>query len=257
VAGIYVRATNKLAGRRGIHMCGFFMPILNATTYTVMLLDDHEMVRQGIELGLSKESDLDVIGSFGTGRELLEALAFQPVDVVVMDFILGPSDIDGLSLIQALNRRFNKCRPIVMTSRYAPATVPLALKAGSWGVLDKTQKLTELIAAIRTVAQGRIYLQPCMLPSLQGLQPVIDVSKMKSKVELSAPLQLNACLTPKEQEVLRCFLDGMSVNSIAAKFSRSASTISTQKQSAYRKLGIRSDSEFFKMTQQFGEPRYL
>lgn len=247
-------ATNKSVVRRGIHMCGFFMPILNATTYTVMLLDDHEMVRQGIELGLSKESDLDVIGSFGTGRELLEALALQPVDVVVMDFILGPSDIDGLSLIQALNRRFNKCRPIVVTSRYAPATVPLALKAGSWGVLDKTQKLTELIAAIRTVAQGRIYLQPCMLPSLQGMQPALEVSKMKSQVEFSSPLQLNACLTPKEQEVLRCFLGGMSVNSIAAKFSRSASTISTQKQSAYRKLGIRSDSELFKMTQQFGEP---
>jgi DNA-binding NarL/FixJ family response regulator len=54
--------------------------------------------------------------------------------------------------------------------------------------------------------------------------------------------------------VLRCFLDGMTVNSIAAKFSRSASTISTQKQSAYRKLGISSDSELFKFSYQFGEP---
>ncbi len=230
------------------------MPISNSNVYTVMLLDDHEMVRQGIELGLNEEADLDVIGSFGTGRELMEALALRPVDVVVMDFILGPSDIDGLSLIQALNRRFSKCRPVVVTSHYTPATISLALKAGSWGVLGKTQKMTELITAIRTVAQGRIYLQPCMLPPLQGMQPVLDIAKMKSKVEFSVPLQLNACLTPKEQEVLRCFLDGMSVNSIAAKFSRSASTISTQKQSAYRKLGIRSDSELFKFTRQFGEP---
>ncbi|WP_228758377.1 response regulator transcription factor [Pseudomonas pisciculturae] len=230
------------------------MPISNSNVYTVMLLDDHEMVRQGIELGLNEEADLDVIGSFGTGRELMEALALRPVDVVVMDFILGPSDIDGLSLIQALNRRFSKCRPVVVTSHYTPATISMALKAGSWGVLGKTQKLTELITAIRTVAQGRIYLQPCMLPPLQGMQPVLDIAKMKSKVEFSVPLQLNACLTPKEQEVLRCFLDGMSVNSIAAKFSRSASTISTQKQSAYRKLGIRSDSELFKFTRQFGEP---
>ncbi len=77
---------------------------------------------------------------------------------------------------------------------------------------------------------------------------------MKSRVELSTLLQMNACPTPKEQEVLRCFLDGMTVNSIAAKFSRSASTISTQKQSAYRKLGISSDSELFKFSYQFGEP---
>ena len=79
--------------------------------YTVMLLDDHEMVRQGIELGLNKEGDFDVIGSFGTGRDLLEALSRRPADVVVMDFILAPSDSDGLSLLQALNRRFGKCRP--------------------------------------------------------------------------------------------------------------------------------------------------
>lgn len=219
-----------------------------------MLLDDHEMVRQGIELRLNMEPDLEVIGSFGTGRELLDALGRRPADVVVMDFILAPSQSDGLSLIQALNRRFSQCRPLIVCSHYTPATVSLSLKAGCWGVLGKTQNLTELITAIRTVAQGRIYLQPCMVPALQGMQSFAHVANMKWKQDVSTPMQLNVCLTPKEQEVLRCFLDGMSVNSIAAKFSRSASTISTQKQSAYRKLGIKNDSELFKFTQQFGEP---
>lgn len=231
---------------------GFLMASSIYKMHTVILLDDHEMVRQGIELGLSKEADLDVVGSFGTGRELLEALAQRPVDVVVMDFVLGPTDIDGLSLIQTLSRRFSKCKCIVVSSHYTPATVSLALKAGSWGVLGKTRNLTELITAIRTVAQGRIYLEPYMLPALQGAQSMLEVASIKSKMEISSPVRLNASLTPKEQEVLRCFLDGMSVNSIAAKFSRSASTISTQKQSAYRKLGIKSDSELFKITQQFG-----
>ncbi|VVN00251.1 Transcriptional regulatory protein UhpA [Pseudomonas fluorescens] len=212
------------------------------------------MVRQGIELSLNMEPDLEVIGSFGTGRELLDALGRRPADVVVMDFILAPSQSDGLSLIQALNRRFSQCRPLIVCSHYTPATVSLSLKAGCWGVLGKTQNLTELITAIRTVAQGRIYLQPCMVPALQGMQSFAHIANMKWKQDVSTPMQLNVCLTPKEQEVLRCFLDGMSVNSIAAKFSRSASTISTQKQSAYRKLGIRNDSELFKFTQQFGEP---
>ncbi len=216
-----------------------------------MLLDNHEMVRQGIELGLNKEADIEVIGSFGSGRELLETLAVRLADVVVMDFALGSSDIDGLSLIQALNRRFKQCRPIVVCSHYTPAIVSLALKAGSWGVLGKNEKLSELIAAIRTAAQGRVYLQSCMLSVLQGPQSVCEVKNLKSKVEVSTPLQLSACLTPKEREVLRCFLDGMSVSSIAAKFSRSTSTISTQKQSAYRKLGIKTDSELFKFTQHF------
>ncbi|WP_460132059.1 response regulator transcription factor [Pseudomonas sp. S1_E04] len=223
-----------------------------STAYTVMLLDDHEMVRQGIELSLSKESDIEVIGSFGTGQQLLEALSRRRADVVVMDFALAPSDIDGLSLISALHRRFVSCRPLVVSSHYTPATVSLSLKAGCWGILGKTQNLADLVTAIRTVAQGRIYLQPTMMPALQGMQSVLEFAH--NDLDFSEPVQLSACLTPKEQEVLRCFLDGMSVSSIAAKFSRSASTISTQKQSAYRKLGITSDSELFKFTQQFGKP---
>lgn len=218
-----------------------------------MLLDDHAMVRQGIELGLGKEADIQVIGSFSTGRELLEALAGRPADVVVMDFALAPSDSDGFGLLKSLSRRFSACRALILSSNYTPATVSLSLKAGCWGILGKTQNLTELITAIRTVAQGRIYLQPCMLPALQGRQSVVESAHINSNVDVSMSRPLNGCLTPKEREVLRCFLDGMSVNSIATKFSRSASTISTQKHSAYRKLGIRSDGELFKFIQQFGD----
>ncbi len=217
---------------------------------TVMLLDNHAMVRQGIELALGNEADLHVVGSFGTGRELLDALALRLVDVVVMDFALGPDDIDGLNLIRTLARRFSRCKPVVVSSHYTPATVSLALKAGSWGVVGKIQNLAELITAIRTVAEGRIYLQACMVLALQVGRSLVGA---KPGVEGSTPFPLADGLTPKEQEVLRCFMDGMTVNAIAAKFSRSASTISTQKQSAYRKLGIKSDSELFKVRRQFGE----
>jgi len=222
--------------------------------HTIMLLDDHEMVRQGIELGLRIETDLDVIGSFSTSRALLDALTQRPADVVVMDFTLGPSDIDGLSLIQMLSRRFKRCKVLVVSSHCTRARVTLALKAGSLGVLGKTQQLTELVVAIRTVAQGRIYLQRGMLSVLQEGESALRRMTIESKLETAMPLRLSGSLTPKEQEVLRCFLDGMSVNSIAAKFSRSASTISTQKQSAYRKLGIRTDIELFMFTKQFGRP---
>ncbi|WP_241192235.1 response regulator transcription factor [Pseudomonas orientalis] len=225
------------------------MPTSPATRCTVMLLDDHEMVRQGLALGLNAEADIEVVGSFGAGRELLEALARRPVDVVVMDFVLAPSDIDGLTLLQSLGRHFSQCRALIVSSDCSPATVALALKAGCWGVLGKTQNLTELITAIRSVAQGRLYVQPCMVPTLHGRPSALGAANTQSIVDVSA-----TGLTPKEREVLRCFLDGMSVGSIAAKFSRSASTISTQKQSAYRKLGVRNDSELFKFIQQFGTP---
>lgn len=224
-----------------------------STPYTVMLLDDHEVVRQGIEIGLAKEADLEVIGSFGTGRELVTALAQRQADVVVIDFILGPSEIDGINLIRVLRRRFGKCKPLVLSSHYTPATVALALKAGSRGFLGKVQNMGELANAIRTVAQGRIYLQPSMTAQIAEAQSGFPLTNLGAGPELSTSLTQSSNLSPREQEVLRCFLDGMSVNAIAAKFSRSANTISTQKQSAYRKLGVKNDSELFKIFHQTRE----
>ncbi|WP_224770893.1 response regulator transcription factor [Pseudomonas sp. FEN] len=224
-----------------------------SSPYTVMLLDDHEVVRQGIEIGLAKEADLEVIGSFGTGRELVTALTQRQADVVVIDFILGPSEIDGINLIRVLKRRFGQCKPLVLSSHYTPATVALSLKAGGRGFLGKVQNLGELATAIRTVAQGRIYLQPSMTAQIAEVPSGFALAHMGSTSELSSSLTQSSNLSPREQEVLRCFLDGMSVNAIAAKFSRSANTISTQKQSAYRKLGIKNDSELFKIFHQTRE----
>ncbi|BBP80161.1 DNA-binding response regulator [Pseudomonas sp. Ost2] len=214
-------------------------------SYTVMLLDDHELIRVGTSLWLSKEPDLEVVGSFSTGRELLAALAIRQPDILVIDFMLGPTEIDGINLIRALRVRYPDCRPLVLSAHYTPATVSLALRAGSWGFFGKTQRLDGL-AAIRTVARGKIYLHPIMA------REVATVSEKEVYEAASASEQVPACahdiLSPREREVLRCFLDGMSVNGIAEKFSRSANTISTQKQSAYRKLGIKTDSELFKLS---------
>jgi len=213
---------------------------------TVMLLDDHEVIRVGTALWLSRESDLEIIGSFSTSGELFAALAKRRPDIVVVDFMLGPLEIDGVNLIRALRVRYPECRTLVLSAQYTPATVSLALQAGSWGFFGKSQRLDELAAAIRTVARGKIYLHPAMAREV-GVS-ASALCKVSVTAERTCGCAHDEILSPREREVLRCFLDGMSVNGIAAKFSRSANTISTQKQSAYRKLGIKTDSELFKLS---------
>jgi DNA-binding NarL/FixJ family response regulator len=222
--------------------------------FSVMLLDDHEVVRQGIASVLREEVDFSVIGAFGTGRELIAALTRQEADVVVIDFVLGPTEIDGINLIRLLRRRFGKCKPLVLSAHYTPATVALALKAGSRGFVGKEQGLSELVGAIRVVAQGQIYLHPAMTEKLMSMQLFQPMEHTTPASKLLNSSIMSSKLSPREWEVLRCFLDGMSVNSIAAKFLRSANTISTQKQSAYRKLGIKNDSELFKLLHQTRGP---
>lgn len=214
--------------------------------YTVMLVDDHKIVRYGITAWLESEPDIRVIGSFDSSKELLAAMAMQPVDVVLIDFNLGETDIDGINLIRMIKLRHTECKVLVLSSHYTPATVALAMQNGSSGFYGKSQELDELAMAIRKVAKGQSYLHTSMaveVANYLGSRPVSASIHRENKVSLIQ----HTSLSPKEQEVLRCFLNGLSVNDIADKFSRSANTISTQKQSAYRKLGIKTDSELFKL----------
>jgi len=210
----------------------------------VMLLDDHEVMRRGLELLLKQEHLLDVIGSFTTSRELFAALREKTADVLIVDYSLGPTEVDGLNLIRALKVRFPNEKVLVMSAHYNAATIALAMKAGARGFIGKGQDQKELIMAIRAVAAGRVYLSKEMSRELAS-QPT-ELSEHTGESALINDVKLS----PREREVLRCYLDGMSVTEIATKFSRSITTISAQKTAAYRKLSIRNDSELFKIRHQ-------
>ena len=215
----------------------------------VMLLDDHPVVRQGLLVELEKASNLVVAGSFETSRQMMQALAHDRVNVVLVDYSLGPHEVDGVNLIRTLRLRHPTVEILVVSGHYNPATVALAFRAGARGYVGKSQPIEEMIEAIRTVSAHRRYVDPSMAYALNRA----DVKANEDADEDGDhSLIAQVSLSPREQEVLRCVLDGMSVTQIANKFSRSVNTISTQKQAAFRKLGIRSDTELFKMQHQLG-----
>jgi DNA-binding NarL/FixJ family response regulator len=131
-----------------------------------MLLDDHPVVRQGFDAALAKVEDIAVVGTFTTSRELMEAPRTLGADVLLIDFALGPNDIDGVNLIRALRVRFPNCKVLVASGHYMPATVSLALRAGASGFVGKTQPVEALTQAIRAVATGKRYLDSAMAASV-------------------------------------------------------------------------------------------
>jgi two-component system, NarL family, captular synthesis response regulator RcsB len=210
----------------------------------VALLDDHPVVLHGLAAQLQSEPDITVVGGYETGRELLAALATQPVDVLMMDYSLSPQDIDGISLLRMLRLRFPSLEILVVSGHGNAATAALSMRSGARGFISKARPLTEWFDAIRTVASHRRYMDITLSYELEhALNKAADNSR---ETDIPA-LPEQARLSPREREVLRCVLDGMAVTAIARKFSRSVNTISTQKQAAYRKLGIRSDAELFKV----------
>jgi DNA-binding NarL/FixJ family response regulator len=221
----------------------------------LMLLDDHDLVLQGMLQLLRQEQDMEVVGHFIRSRELIDALS-QPgmeVDIIIMDYTLSPGEIDGLNLIRGLRLRFPDIHLLIISASHTPATVALALRCGAKGFIGKDMCSSQLAVAVRRLVGGRGYLHPQMESNLQyngvsiaqgqrnGLAKPTGVDMLVRTSELSF----------REREVLRCCLDGMSVTQIALKFERSVKTISTQKQAAFKKLGLRSDNELFKIRSQF------
>ncbi|MEO6919419.1 MAG: response regulator transcription factor [Collimonas sp.] len=226
-----------------------------ASPLRIALLDDHAVVRHGLVELLSEESDFRVIGAFANSREMMAVLRTKPADLLLVDYALAPDDIEGLNLIRALCIRFPESKILVASAHYSPATIALALRAGARGFVGKNQPLTDLVGAIRTVARGRVYLDPELAIEFAYLLSDVAVQDAVAEAASEAnedPLIHHAELSPREREVLRCCLNGMSVTQVAEKFGRSTKTISTQKQSAFRKLGIRTDNELFKMHRQLG-----
>ncbi|AOK06912.1 two-component system, NarL family, captular synthesis response regulator RcsB [Burkholderia latens] len=210
----------------------------------VVILDDHAVVQLGITSYLTEKTNIQVAASFSQSRDLIRWLEGNRADVVLLDYTLGPGEIDGLNLVKLLSTRFPACRILMTSSSDTPATVHMTMRAGALGFFGKRADLGELARAIRSVASGRSYISADVVDAMQSS----DVHEPRFSDPHAAgsakhtPLSQTG-LSVREHEVLRCFLSGMSVSDIALKFSRSPKTISAQKQSAFRKLGIRSDAD--------------
>ena len=209
----------------------------------IALLDDHAIVRHGLVNRLVLESDFEVVGVYARSRDLMSGLVTDPAEVLLLDFSLGPNELDGVMLIRALRVKFPQCRILVFSTHHDSATVILALRIGARGFVGKGEDISELVKAIRIVASGAVYLSPDMAYRVAEATAVNYGSEEKNREDALRNVRLSA----REQEVIRCYLAGMTITEIAEKFNRSIKTISSQKASAFRKLGVMSNNELFKI----------
>jgi len=211
-----------------------------------MVLDDHKVVLTGILMGLSNAADIDIIGAFSRSRDLLAAMKTSTPDIILLDYELEAGDTDGINLIRAITIKHPHTSVLIMSGHYNTATVALALRSGARGFVGKSQDLEEMIEAIRALADGKIYVEAMMAAELASQSSQALRSKRVDHADNKiAKLVRISQLSPKEQDVIRCFMSGMTVSEIAEKFSRSVKTISGQKQTAMKKLGLKADHELF------------
>lgn len=103
----------------------------------IALLDDHAIVRHGLVNRLVQEPDFEVVGVYSRSRDLMAGLVADPAEVLLLDFVLGPHELDGVLLIRALRVKFPQCRILVFSTHHDAATVILALRVGARGFISK------------------------------------------------------------------------------------------------------------------------
>ena len=220
----------------------------------VGVVDDHPLIRKAVQYSLESEPDMVLTASCKNRNDVIPYLARGEVDVLVLDYLLKGSDnTDGLQLVKHLILNYPTVKILLYTSVESPAVVQLVMKAGVKGFIGKSKELEELIHAIRYVAAGKIFLSADMQHELDKLA-VSDKSMLPYvpvRPEGEEAHVLFRALSPREVEVIRCFLDGLSISEIALKYNRSSKTISGQKQSALRKLGLNADVQLFKFKDMF------
>lgn len=226
------------------------MSLFNTKKIRIALLDDHPITRRSLEVVTASESDMEVVGSFGHSRELQAFLRTNSVDVLILDYILNPDELDGLSLIKQLRAHYPQLKILLSSSIESIAVIRAAFLSGIKGYIGKREDAPAYFNAIRMVANGQRYMPSdvaialSMVPTRKRDEALFDGSEPTGE---SAPIaELSKLLTQREAEVIRCYLDGMEIIEIAAKLKRSRKTISGHKQTGMKKLGLSSDLELFK-----------
>ncbi len=200
----------------------------------VVIADDHPVLLAGMEHMLAAVADIQIVGLAADSTGMVDLLASQQVDVVVADFSMPQGRYgDGIALLRFLDRRFPQVRRLVLTGVENPRVLRSIQEVGVDVIVGKTDPHLHLEHAIRCARAAQPFLSPV-------------IQRLLEQPPAPGDSAAQGTLTKRESEVLRMFAEGSSVAEIGERVGRSRKTISTQKMSAMRKLGLARDGDIFR-----------
>ncbi len=197
----------------------------------IFCADDHAFLIEGLRARFDRETGLQFVGSLGSADGLVEAVAREAPQVLLMDIDMPGRD--PFETIEDLKARCPECRVILLSAFIRHAYLDVAVKAGAWGYVSKRDAPAAIIDAIRQVAAGRFAFSPEVI-SRCGLDP----NRPTAAADKNAPESRLSKITPRELQILRMIGKGMSRNEIAAAIHRSPKTVDAHRSSIMEKLGL-------------------
>ncbi len=195
----------------------------------ILIADDHTIVREGLKQILAETSDIIVSAEASTGQDTLRKVRTQNFDIILLDISLpGISGLDVLKQIKSLKPGL----PVLILSMYPEEQYAVrTLRAGASGYLTKESASSELIRAIREVAQGKKYITMSLAEKIA----------LSWDTETSRPL--HEALSDREYQVLCLIASGRTVKEISRLLSLSVKTVSTHRSRILKKMDMRNNSQ--------------
>jgi DNA-binding NarL/FixJ family response regulator len=205
------------------------------STTTILLADDHQLVRQGLRVLLEAEHDFRVVGETGDGLEALRLVERLKPDVLVADLMMP--GLNGLEVARQISQRSPRTHVIILSMHANEAYVLQALKNGAAGYLLKDSSAADLARAVREAMAGRRYL------SAPLTERAIEAYAEKAK---SDTLDLYETLTTREREVLNLAAEGKTSAEIASRLCISPRTVETHRANLMHKLNLQNHTDMIR-----------
>lgn len=190
----------------------------------ILIVDDDALICKSLALTLEKEPDMQVVGTAGDGARAVEICERNPPDLVLMDIRMP--EVDGIQATRLLKKRFPYIRVVMLTTFQDKPNIEMALKAGAEGYLLKTDRITNIAAKLRILAQGTAVMDSEVLKTLTSPQ----ITSLEP-------------LTPREKDVLDLVTQGFTNREIAKHLFLSEGTIRNVLSVIMDKLNVRNRTQ--------------
>jgi DNA-binding NarL/FixJ family response regulator len=203
---------------------------------SLFIVDDHPIMRDGISQLINQQADLEICGTASSAPEALDALNGIDPDLLLVDISLP--GMDGIELIKIVKKRKRRLPMLVLSMHAEAFYAERAIRAGAKGYVMKHASTDTLLAAIRKVLAGKIFLSPAMTEKLLEKAAGSELTGSESPVD---------CLSDRELEIFKLIGHGLRTQKIAEELQLSIKTVETYYSRIKQKLGIKDASELLQL----------
>ncbi len=204
----------------------------------IFLVDDHQLVRDGIKALLMSSENLTILGEASSGKECFEKIAVEPPDILILDISLP--DTSGIDITKRVSVEYPETRVLILSMYTNEDFIFNSVKAGARGYLPKNTSREELLTAIQTIYQGEEFFADSI--SRIMLRSYVRKAKEDDTMPQRGPVPL----TTREIEILKLFAEGFINKEISDKLDISIRTVETHKNHIMKKLELKSTVELIK-----------